>query len=82
LRRALGVADDEVLHRLRENPAVIGKVGVRVTRVATDGGRKFTTLLGPVWEAIQRPGDWVFDMPVMAQDQLIDAARSLSGSLN
>jgi hypothetical protein len=54
-------------------------MGARVTRVATDGDRKFTTLLGPGWEALQRPGDWAFDMPVMARDRLIDAAGSLSG---
>jgi hypothetical protein len=49
-------------------------MGARVTRVATDGDRKFTTLPGGRWEALQVPGDWVFDMPVMGQDRVIDAA--------
>jgi hypothetical protein len=39
LRRAHGVADDEVLDRSREILAVIAHMGVRVTRVATAGGR-------------------------------------------
>jgi hypothetical protein len=66
LRRAHGIANEEVLHRLREIRAAIAGMADRVTRVATDGDRKFTTLLGPGWEALQRPGLWVLDMPVMA----------------
>jgi hypothetical protein len=79
LRRAHGVADDEVLHRSREILAIIAEMGIRVTRVATDGDRKFTTVRGAGWEALQKPGVWALEMPIMAQGQLIAVARWLSG---
>jgi hypothetical protein len=56
---------------------MIAEMGTRVTRMATECDRQFTNLLGRGWEALQRPGGWVFDMPVRAQDRLTDAARSL-----
>jgi hypothetical protein len=43
LRRAHGVAAHEMLHRSHEILAINAEMGVRVTMVATDGDRKFTT---------------------------------------
>ena len=63
-RSSSGKADDYVLHLLGELPVVTRREeGLNVTRVATDGDRKFVTLLHDAWRAVRNLERWAFRAP-------------------